>query len=196
MVIRQNWFDVRGDETLALDWQLNEDSLVWEIGGYKGRWAWQIREKFHCHITVFEPQDWAYRKLLEKFYGVYKVKVYPFGIWTKYGSLPLGSYFTDGASLFSEKEPRNDCLFLDYPSAFAVDSGQIDVGLMNIEGGEYVLIPEFVKSGHINRFENFWCQFHPQGGNDTRHEAIFEAMEATHDLLWDCFPTAAAWRKR
>lgn len=197
MVVRHIWQYIDGDDTLALDWDLNEDSLVWEIGGYEGRWAWQMWEKFHCHITIFEPQDWAYKKLLSRFTGIYKVKIYPLGIWTKYGSFPLGNFFTDGASMLSAKEPvENSCLFVDYPTAFEIDRGQIDVGLMNIEGSEYTLIPEFIKSGYISRFENFWCQFHPDNKNDMRHIEIFEGMERTHEMLWDCYPTAVAWRRK
>jgi hypothetical protein len=30
------WQEVNGDETYALDWELNEDSHVWEIGGFEG----------------------------------------------------------------------------------------------------------------------------------------------------------------
>jgi len=41
------WFEVDGDNTLALDWKIDEHSIVWEIGGFEGRWAAQIQEKYN-----------------------------------------------------------------------------------------------------------------------------------------------------
>lgn len=57
------WREKDGDNTYALDWPIRENSLVWEIGGYEGRWAAQMVEKFDPTLHIFEPQDWAFRKL-------------------------------------------------------------------------------------------------------------------------------------
>src|SRR5258706_16007752 len=90
----QNWHEVKGDETLALDWPLDENSHVWEIGGYEGRWAQQIWDKFHCNITIFEPQLWAVEKMKERFQGIDKIEIRPYGLWTEENSLMIGNYHT------------------------------------------------------------------------------------------------------
>lgn len=200
----KDWFNERGDDTLALDWDLNENSHVWEIGGFEGRWAQQIWDKFHCYITIFEPQLWAVERLRERFEGNEKIEIRPYGLWIKSATLPIGNYHTDGASILidDEREPSQDGRFKNFYDELFYDltpQYKIDVGLMNIEGAEYVLIPGFILSGAINQFRNFWCQFHPEiWGSDAGeiYQSICKGMDQTHEMIWNCYPTAVAWRKR
>lgn len=201
------WRALRGDETLALAWDLNEDSHVWEIGGYEGRWAQQIWDKFHCNITIFEPQEWAVDKMRERFKGIEKIEIRPYGLWTHSGTKMLGSYFTDGASVFGSKPPvAYENYFANLITEVYDFPDQIDLCLMNVEGAEYYLIPELTTTTLMKRFDYFWCQFHPQFSNlpvqpdpDEGIQMdwhIYDMMKKTHDLLWDCYPTAVAWKRR
>lgn len=194
----KNWFLENGDETLALDWPLNENSHVWEIGGYEGRWAQQIWDKYHCNITIFEPQAWAVERMRERFKGIEKIEIRPYGLWPHDDTLAIANFETDGASVvkYHPEKPVGMGMFRNYFVEVEDFPYSIDVALMNIEGAEYILIPEFVLSGVINKFRNFWCQFHPEGAEDKQHIEIFKQMEKSHELLWSCFPTAVAWRKR
>lgn len=194
----EKWHELDGDNTLALDWPLDENSHVWEIGGFEGRWVQQIWDKFHCHITVFEPQDWAVGKLNDRFQGNDKIDIRPYGLWNDDEMKNLGNYETDGASLFSEKEPVKRVEFKNFYPEILNFTPAIDLALMNIEGAEYTLIPEFIGTGVISRFGNFWCQFHPKEIDqiDIQAEYIFRRMEETHTVLWNCFPTAVAWTLR
>lgn len=204
MVVRQNWFDVHGDETLALDWPLNESSHVWEIGGFEGRWAQQISDKFNCNITIFEPQLWAVDRLLRRFSKDPNVKIRPYGLWTHSAVIPIGNYNTDGASIIHDdgREQKQLGVFMEIRDEVFTEeelwglSDPIDLALMNIEGAEYLLLPYMIEMLLMEEFKYFWCQFHPNGEEDTRHIEIFSGMERTHDLLWDCYPTAVAWRKK
>ena len=90
----QNWLEINGDETLALDWNLNENSTVWEIGGFTGRWAGQIVDKFNCNIVIFEPQMFLVEMLHKKFAGNEKVTIYPFGLWTQTEEKQISSFGT------------------------------------------------------------------------------------------------------
>lgn len=202
----KNWLAVKGDETLALDWDLNENSHVWEIGGFEGRWAQQIWDKFHCNIEIFEPQQWAVERLQKRFEGIEKIKIHPYGLWTRNIQLTIKDFFTDGASVMkpldipSRGEGVGD--FRDIHEIIAEKHYHVDVSLMNIEGAEYVLIPYLMKDNAIRFFRNFWCQFHPGLISDDvavqfeLSNEIFKQMNDTHDLLWTCFPTAVAWRLR
>lgn len=195
------WRALDGDNTLALAWDLNEDSHVWEIGGYEGRWAEQIWKKFHCHITIFEPQNWAVHKLLKRFIGIEKVTVLPYGLWVQDDILSMGNYETDGASVINnsvgtvQKIGVKDIIrevqrFRRYAS--------IDLALMNVEGAEFDLIPALITSGEIRSFNYFWAQFHPGlvEDGDNRAFRMFKTMDATHEVMWECYPTAVAWKRR
>src|SRR3990167_4494328 len=100
----QSWFDVDGDNTLALDWDLQAFATVWEIGGFEGRWARQMYNKVRTSfIHIFEPQLWAAQKLVGEFEDETFVRVYPYGLIVtdkvEWEVLPIGDYHTDGASL-------------------------------------------------------------------------------------------------
>jgi len=195
----KNWFEVKGDETLALDWDLNEDSRVWEIGGYEGRWAQQIWDKFHCHITIFEPQMWAVDRMRMRFAGIEKIDIRPYGLWTEDTLKTIGRFETDGASVITDKMDGTVKLgigeFKDFYQE-VYQFGEINLCLMNIEGAEYTLIPFFIGSGVMENFQNFWCQFHPTDADDHRAEEIFKRLEKTHEMIWNCYPTAVAWRRK
>ena len=199
-ITRQNWFDVRGDETLALDWPLTPMSHVWEIGGFEGRWVGQIAHKFNCYVGVFEPQKWAVERMIDKFGGNDKIAIHPYGLWIDNGFLRMSSFFTDGANVFGKQDSDARVElgeFRLYSDILEVFPHPIDVALMNVEGAEYFLLPAMIKTGWIEKFDHFWCQFHPSMELvKGQSESIMDGMLDTHDLLWDCFPMAVAWRRK
>lgn len=194
--IHSKWKEVNGDETLALDWDIDRSSLVWEIGGFAGRWAAQMAEKYNPFIEIFEPQPWAVERLQERFTGNRKIEIRPFGLWVMNASLPVYSYETDGAGLLSEGVKNHVCPFEDiYVNIDPKDD--IDVCLMNIEGSEFILIPYLLGNDLMQHFRYFWCQFHlfvPQSVE--RMNTIYQKMETTHRVRWDYFPTAVCWERR
>ena len=198
VIKRQNWFEANGDETLALDWPMTPDSQVMEIGGFEGRWAAQMAENFDCRVDIFEPQIWAVERMIMRFAENPKIVIHPYGLWLQPGNFPLSNAFTDGATLMgAEERPVILGRFEYYQAELDKFQGDIDVGLMNIEGAEYMLLPAMIANGQMERFRYFWCQFHTgfelyEGQSDK----IMENMFHTHDLLWDCFPTAVAWRRK
>jgi len=192
-----NWFKDKGDETVALDWEINQESMVWEIGGFEGRWAKQMEEKYNPHITIFEPQLWAVERMQAKFQGNPKVAIRPFGLWVIDARMSLHKYETDGCSILGDGETAARADFLD---AYSVkqDRQDVDVCLMNIEGAEYALLPYMIGMDMMQNFRYFWCQFHPglvQDG-DRRSNTLFKMLAHTHHKLWDYFPTAVAWERR
>lgn len=194
-MVGNTWQDARGDETLALDWSINEDSLVMEIGGYEGRWAAQMVEKFNPYMHIFEPQVWLSDRLEQRFSSNRKVQVHPFGLWTHDTTLRLWEHGTDGASVIRNDGRTSEvCEFRD--AIRYMDN--IDVCLMNIERAEFVLIPYLLGLGLMNNFRFFWCQFHPGSGvlDNIKTERIFDGMGRTHEILWDYYPTAVAWERR
>lgn len=199
----RKWRDLDGDNTLALDWDLNEDSLVWEIGGFEGRWAEQIWKKFHCHIKIFEPQNWAVHRLLKRFMGIVKVDIMPYGLWVRNDVLIMGNFETDGASVVDNaKGPHSSIgvkdIIPEIYKDFQRHGGIIDLVLMNIEGAEFTILPYLISTGAMEYFDYFWCQFHPGLVDDGENQAkeIILGMAKTHDVLWECYPTAVAWRRR
>ncbi len=195
----QDWFAVRGDETLALDWPgVDENSVVWEIGGYEGRWALQMAEKYNPQLYVFEPQEWAADKIREKLAG-YKASVHQFGLWIHDGKMQINDYGRDGASFVKLGEPDPHTVLTANVYSFFIKKriNQIDVCLMNIEGGEFVLLPYMISKGMMKHIKYFWCQWHLFVPNATeKWLQLRQMLEQTHEMIWDCGVTAQAWKRR
>ena len=49
------WFATNGDATLRLNYNLNENSIVFDLGGYKGEFSSIIYCKYSPFIFIFEP---------------------------------------------------------------------------------------------------------------------------------------------
>lgn len=192
-----SWREVDGDNTLALDWPLDENSHVWEIGGYEGRWAAQIWDKFHCNITIFEPQGWAVEKMRKRFDGNSKITIHPYGLWVEDKWMGMGDYFTDGASVMKPPDEGGVGEFKSISREIIGFDHGIDLCLMNIEGAEWLLINAMQADGVFVRFKYFWCQFHEFVGEArARRHVTYNSIELTHELLWDHYPTAVAWKRR
>jgi hypothetical protein len=195
----ERWREVDGDNTLAIDWPLTEDSHVWEIGGFEGRWAQQIWDKYHCHIDIFEPQWWAVEKMARRFEGIQKISIHPYGLWNADCVLQIGNYHTDGAGIVKPNDGREITMPGTFKHIYAEMTSfphGIDLCLMNVEGAEFTLIPIMAHSGIIGKIKNFFCQFHPDGNIDLRNIEIAGMMNETHDQIWSYYPTAVAWKRR
>jgi len=77
------WNYCRGDETFRLNYQLNSDSLVFDVGGYLGDWSDAIYQKYQCKIWIFEPVKLYYQKMSKKFSNISKIRVFNFGLGSK-----------------------------------------------------------------------------------------------------------------
>ena len=195
----QGWREVDGDNTLALDWPIDENSIVVEIGGYEGRWALQMAEKYNPRLYVFEPQDWAVEKIKEKLEG-YNALIYPFGLWVHDGQLPLGDFGRDGASLVKQyHQDRQNVRVEDIFGFFfqyLVDQ-ELDVCLMNIEGGEFALLPYMIGLDLMKRIKYFWMQIHWFAFYaHPKMEILERKLAETHDIIWDYRPAAVCWKRK
>jgi hypothetical protein len=50
----RRWFRDRGDKTLRLDYPLNANSLVVDVGGYRGDFAGAIYKRYGCRVIIFQ----------------------------------------------------------------------------------------------------------------------------------------------
>lgn len=179
------WFRDRGDKTLRLNYDLDENSVVFDLGGYEGQWTSDIFSKYCCWIHVFEPVDDFAEQIAERFRRNQKIRVHNYGLSdeNKTVRLALGqdgsSAFKDGAEVTEIKLVRA----LDFFAGHNIS--QIDLMKINIEGGEYELLEHLIKSGFIKKVSNVQVQFHdfvPDAERKMRR--IQEELEKTHSLTY------------
>lgn len=169
----------------ALEWPLTPTSVVVEVGGFTGRWALQIAERYAPRLFVFEPQEWAAKVCCEVL-GT-RAQVLGYGLGTSDTTLPMAHYDTDGATFIEGNGPWGDIREIGYVLRGLV-LDHIDLMLINIEGYEYTLIPHMLQQGIIP--ERLMVQMHNFAGNS----AELRARLAVHyRLLWDYGDVLSAW---
>ena len=179
------WFKVNGDKTLRLNYDLNEKSIVFDLGGYEGQWASDIFSKYLPTIYVFEPFIPYANEIVKRFQKNTKVKVFSFGLGDDNKDLTIYED-ADGTSTFRGSGPSHT-MAIKKASAFLIENGiqRIDLMKINIEGGEYELLEELINSGFVKNIHNIQIQFHdfvPQAKD--RMNAIQKKLAQTHHTTY------------
>lgn len=181
----RRWIADDGDHTLRLDYPLSSQSLVFDVGGYKGEWCAEMVRRYGCRVFVFEPVP-SFAKALEKrFADSPLVHVFDFGLSDKDEEVEIavagdksGIYRDDGDAVRARL--RDVVGFLEEQGVERVDLAKI-----NIEGGEFPLLRSLIDSGQIAMFVALQVQFHSFVEDAVRHrKRILQQLEATHRPTW------------
>jgi phospholipid N-methyltransferase len=79
------WFADNGDYTHNVNYELNDESIVIDLGGYHGLWIDEILKKNNPHIPniiLVEPVPEFYNHLVAKYKNYEKIKVINAGVST------------------------------------------------------------------------------------------------------------------
>ncbi|MFW5886403.1 MAG: FkbM family methyltransferase [Bacteroidota bacterium] len=194
-----NWKDRQGDKTLRLDYPLDENSLVFDIGGYAGDFAADIFCKYNCNVYVFEPVSVFYEKIKTRFSNNSKVKVFNVGLSGESTSSTISINGTS-SSLFKASDTMQGTQKIKLVSIadFIQEHGieKIDLMKINIEGGEYPLLEALTENNLINFSRYYQIQFHNFISDaKVKREDIRTDLRKTHRLLWDYPFVWESWEK-
>ena len=175
------WLSDGGDEKFRYDYNIGSDSLVIDLGGYKGQWASDIYARFNCRILIFEPVKKFYGQIVTRFKMNQKVEVFCLALGANRREETL-SLCEDGSSVFTKSGPQETIQFEDVAHFFKQkDIEQVDLLKINIEGGEYELLPRLFATGLINRIKHLQIQFHDIGPDSKEHlKNICAQLAKTH----------------
>jgi FkbM family methyltransferase len=179
------YFEDGGDSSLRYNYDLNKESVVFDIGGYVGDFAELINSKFGSRIFVFEPTTQYYRHCLKKFKNKKNVKILHYGIGGFDGECEI---FINGdatsTNLESDDVEKIEIKKLD-SSMNDLEINHIDLMKINIEGDEYPLLEKALESGILNNVSNIQVQYHLTVENCVeRRNKITKELEKTHKLEW------------
>ena len=157
----EQWFRDNGDNTLRVNYPLLEDSIVFDLGGYKGEWANKIYQKYKCNVFIFEPIPFLVDEINSKFSGIEKIKTYRFGLSNETKKMDI---FLSGDGSSFNTNYGSDKIECDVVSIsdFIKDNNieKIDLIKINIEGDEYAVLNNLLDNKLINIFTNIQVQFH------------------------------------
>ncbi|MBN2516809.1 MAG: FkbM family methyltransferase [Deltaproteobacteria bacterium] len=178
------WFADDGDGTLRLDYDLNEDSLVFDLGGYRGQWTSDIYARFNCTVFCFEPVDSFAHQIKKRFSKNKKIHVYQLGLSNETKKVMI-SHSADGSSIVRGQgdEEINLIRAIDFIRENNIQ--KIDLLKINIEGGEYDLLDHLISSKFVSNIDDIQVQFHnffPEAKD--RMKQIHVGLSRTHYVTW------------
>lgn len=154
------WLADGGDEMLRYDYNLNSQSLVLDVGGYKGQWASDIYARYNCRILVFEPLKAFSVKLDKRFKRNPNIEVFNFALG---GTCRQETLFLsdDSSSMYTKSGDKDTIQFVEVSEFFSKNNiKNIDLIKINIEGGEYELLAKLIKDDYIKDIKHIQIQFH------------------------------------
>ena len=190
------WFGDNGDITHRVNYNLNQDSIVFDLGGYIGEWSDIIQKKYNSKIYIFEPVFKHFSELQKKFEHKENIKIYNFGLSNQ-------TYYTeiihDGASssLYLQEGEKEKIKLINFEEFINSENiKNIDLIKINIEGGEYELLDSILESNLQTQINNFQIQFHKMFDDcEIRRNNIREKLSKTHRLTYDYTFVWENWEK-
>ena len=165
---------------------LTGDSVVFDLGGYEGEWANDMRRLYDCKVHVFEPHPLFAAALAERFSDDPNVTSHPYALGAAEGELTL-SDDADASSAFSSSDTTVSGRIKPVQDVMAeLGQPQVAAVKINIEYGEYDLLPALINTSLIRNFQTLVIQFHNYGPQDAeKRTKIREALAATHTCKWN-----------
>jgi FkbM family methyltransferase len=180
----KEWYNDPKNRFYKTDFELSEDAIVFDLGGFEGQWASDIYARFNCTVYVFEPVIKYANEISERFKANPKIKVFPFGLFdeTKTETIAIQG---EGSSTLNKRDGSDSVdiklvRFIDFAKEQGIS--KIDLMKINIEGAEYNLLEDILESGFVSNIDNLIIQFHdffPDAKQ--RMEGIRSKLKQTHN---------------
>lgn len=183
----KRWFKEQHSGSIRLDYDLNDKSVIFDVGGYEGSWASEIYSKFESNIFIFEPVPRFADDIKKRFIDNNKITVLPYGLSDKNDRLLISLGGDNSSFYLNSKSDMVDAEIREFSRNFllSLDVDKVDLMKINIEGGEYDLLEHMIKNGSINLVKNLQIQFHNFVPNAIeRREKIRQQLKLTHQETW------------
>ena len=158
---KRYWFNLfisnGGDDRFLYDFDLNENSVVYDIGSFDGEYFTSISKKYKCNIHAFEPVTSFYTDSIANLPPKVTLNNFALGSDSDDFDIALAG---NSSSIFGtgEKVTCKKVKFVDYVKKAGTD--RIDLLKVNCEGGEYELLDTIIKSEWLDKIDNIIIQFH------------------------------------
>ena len=200
---KAEWYRIKGDENLRVQYDLSPDSIVFDVGGFLGLWCVEISARYSPIIFVFEPVKEFYDILQNRFSANKNIKVFPYGLAAKNSNETI-AVMSESSSSYREKtklHENSEKQIVEFKDIVAFlnenNISHIDLIKINIEGGEYELLERLINIGFINNIENIQVQFHDFVENaESRMTALKKKLNETHELTYEYTYVWENWKRR
>lgn len=156
----RSWYKDDPDNSRRFNYDLNENSIVFDIGGYNGEYASILSNKYNCIIYIFEPVPSFFKIIKDKFSN--NSRIHPLCVGLSDITTKQSISIQDiASSIFIQGGKRIEIQLKDI-TEFLKETGlnTIDLMKLNIEGAEYALLESLIRNNRISTFKNILVQFH------------------------------------
>ena len=189
----KRYLELGGDREYLWKVPVVPGNVVVEVGGYTGRYTEQILSRYDARIFVLEPVKKFYNQLSAKFNNSKNVTLVNYGLGkpglTKFGVVGAGTGAFASTTHFEEVELKS---FKDFLHEQSLSS--VDILMVNIEGGEYELVPQLLQPDIIQNIRRLYIQFHLTAPNAVmERDVIRKSLTTTHrevfsfPFVWECW---------
>lgn len=183
----EKWWNDRGDETLRLDYPLDSNSIVVDAGGFEGKWAHSICEKYDSTVYVLEPIKEFFKEIKTKLSSFPKTVLLNYALTNKTCDAVMSVDGWGSTLLDPEAEVLENVKCLDIKEFLDLyNISHIDLLKLNIEGSEFEVLEKLIELNFIPNITNIQIQYHSYFPNSIeRRNAISEKLSITHDRTWN-----------
>jgi FkbM family methyltransferase len=190
----RKFFQDDGDNTVRLNYDLTESSLVLDVGFHEGDYAKKIKNKYNCNIIGYEPMYRYYDIAKKKFINDHKIKINNYGLGIKNEQLLVRDLGV-ATSILNISEDGDKIFVKDVLQEFEENKFNfIDLMKINIEGAEYHLLKKMIENNLHKKIKNLQIQFHKEYENEFTRENIWNELKKTHTLTYNYDYVWENWR--
>ena len=194
----RRWYEDGGDFKLRFNYPLNENSIVFDLGGFKGDFASELYARTPCEIYIFEPIKEYQLTIKDRFKLNKMIKVFPFGLSSKTESTLIDKNGESSSVLVNNSNNKviksREKIQLVNIVDFINEQNIVDVDLMkiNIEGAEYDVLSKLLDENKLINIKYLQIQFHDLDKNSyKKKEDIRNKLRETHnceycyEFIWE-----------
>jgi len=181
------------DEILFRNLNLNSDSQILILGGYKGESISEYRRRFNSHVIALEPVQEYYKILNDRFENDRKVKIHNLALAANSGRIQI-SINSDSTGFFEKTEDAVletiNCVGVQ--EFFTPTIGSLDLVEINIEGAEYEVLESIIQFDLQFKITSLLIQFHRNAPDfELKRRKIREILKNSHyevfcyDFVWE-----------
>jgi FkbM family methyltransferase len=183
---------------LLFDVDVDERSVVLDIGAYDGEWSEQVSRRYGSTIYAFEPDPTSFRRMAARLVDQPNVVPLRYGLGDTDQTAALaldgpGSSIYSQSGLFgtAQVQLREVTSVLD-----ELGIEHVDLLKVNIEGGEYDLLDRLIEAAWLPRIRLVSVQFHEWHPNAyRRRRSIRRALRRHHQEAWNYPWVWEYWRR-
>jgi FkbM family methyltransferase len=185
------WMIEKGDDTYRLNYpELDADSIILDLGGYVGDFAYSINKKYNCNVVIFEPHPRYYQACVERFKANKKIRIFNYGVGDQDGEFKLYDC-VEGSSFLNPAIQSKQHVLCQIRNILHVlidlKLDQVDLMKVNIEGGEYDLLQYLIREDKLQIAKKYQIQFHGFIENaSSKRDFIVSALHKKFERKW-CF---------